>query len=143
MVCSMTERPTVATQPPLALPPRLQHELEQSRDLARFVYRADQRLKREPISVLTEAIPTRVMAQIEARARVAVRLGDPVNVTGAVEAATQAILVDIADRVANRVLDAGDGETCIDADGARHLAKVAYEAAFNHLAALHLLGREK
>lgn len=141
MVLSMAQRSHGPTQPAgLPLPPRLQRELEQSRDLARFLYRADQRLKREPISVISEHIPTDVLAQVEARARVAVRLGDPVNVAGAIAAATDALLLDIADRIANRTLDGGDGECYIDEAGVRHLVKVAYEAAFNHLAALHLVG---
>lgn len=134
--------PDGATQP-LPLTPRLQRQMHEGRDLARFVYRADQRAKHlPPAAVFGDQIPEVQRAQCEARARVAVRMGDPANIAGALDAAAQAILLDIADRVGQEVLDAGDWETHISDEDARHLAKVAYVAAFNHLAGLHLVGRE-
>jgi len=135
----MTRRSaSIQPTPPLPLPPRLQCEFEQAADLALFLYRADQRVRGTRVGDLDE----RTGAQVEARARVAIRLGDPINVAGAVQAATAAILIDIADRVGRGQCSAAPADECAHYGEALRLAKVAYEAAFNHLAALHLVGRE-
>lgn len=108
-------------------------ESSEARDLAPFIYAADQRLGRARLNVPFDGLAPEHRDSYVTRAAIAVRLGDPVKAVALCEHAALGILADVIKRIRSKQLDASHPETKIELARWRVLARVAILRGFEYL----------